>query len=69
MWPNPQETAEEILKKSLMENFIFCAVWVLLDFPVSGHRLAFQLDCVVVSKAVQVWLGCPKKQIIYKNIE
>ena len=28
MWPNPQETAvwSYLLKKSLMENFIFCAV-------------------------------------------
>ena len=28
MWPNPQETADlvNLLKKSLMENFIFCAV-------------------------------------------
>ena len=25
MWPNPQET-EDFLKKSLMENLIFCAV-------------------------------------------
>ena len=25
MWPNPQEIAD-LLKKSLMENFIFCAV-------------------------------------------
>ena len=28
MWPNPLETAdlvEHVLKKSLMENFIFCA--------------------------------------------
>ena len=28
MWPNPQETADLITfpKKSLIENFIFCAV-------------------------------------------
>ena len=28
MWPNPQETADLVKfpKKSLMENFIFCAV-------------------------------------------
>ena len=28
MWPNPQETADlvNLLKKSLMENFIFCVV-------------------------------------------
>ena len=27
MWPNAQDTAEEnLLRKSLMENFIFCAV-------------------------------------------
>ena len=33
MWPNPQETADSVqriwshlLRKSLMENFIFCAV-------------------------------------------
>ena len=25
MWPNPQESVD-LLKKSLMENFIFCAV-------------------------------------------
>ena len=30
MWPNPEETADlaNLLKKSLMENFIFCAVHV-----------------------------------------
>ena len=28
MWPNPQETSDLVTfsKKSLMENFIFCAV-------------------------------------------
>ena len=28
MWPNPQKTADllHLLKESLMENFIFCAV-------------------------------------------
>ena len=26
MWPNAQEI-EDLLKKSLIENFIFCAVW------------------------------------------
>ena len=35
MQPNPQETANlltftEKKKKSLMENFIFCAVWFVL---------------------------------------
>ena len=29
MWPNPQETPDLVtLKKSLMENFIFCAVYL-----------------------------------------
>ena len=33
MWPNPQETAvwSHLLKKYLMENFIFCAVWWKLN--------------------------------------
>ena len=34
MQPNPQETANLLTftekKKSLMENFIFCAVWFVL---------------------------------------
>ena len=36
MWPNPQETAiwSLLLKASLMENFIFCAV---LRRNVSSH--------------------------------
>ena len=32
MWPNPQETGDfltHLLKKSLMENFIFCALLIL----------------------------------------
>ena len=29
MWPNPQETWSHLLKKSLMENFIFCTVRIL----------------------------------------
>ena len=35
MWPNPKETAH-LLKKSLMENFIFCAV-ILLNFKKSQN--------------------------------
>ena len=29
MRPNPQETWSHLLKKSLMENFIFCTVRIL----------------------------------------
>ena len=28
MWPIPQSPGSHLLKKSLMENFIFCAVYV-----------------------------------------
>ena len=42
MWPNSQETADLVtLTKSLIENFIFCAVYIrhkrtihLVKFPV-----------------------------------
>ena len=41
MWPNPQETADFVTftmeKKSLMENFIFCAVL---------HKIFFCLNAV-----------------------
>ena len=47
MWPNSQETADlsDLLKHSLMENFIFCAVTVDPSYNKlwRGHRILFDI--------------------------
>ena len=46
MWPNPQETADSVtlLKKSLMENFIFCAVLFAAIIAKTGHRISGKIS-------------------------
>lgn len=39
MWPHPQFPAgflQDLLKKSLTENFIFCAVWWVFRYLITG---------------------------------
>ena len=54
MWPNPQETAIwlHLLKKSLVENFFFCAVKSAhKGDPVSTYSCIFALEvCFVIKK-------------------
>ena len=44
MWPNPQFTADlpPLLKKSLMENFIFCAVQILNIYMCSAEWMLWK---------------------------
>ena len=41
MWPNPQETADMVTftEEIVNGNFIFCAVWAVLNDSYNGHHL------------------------------